>query len=212
MEVENLIIEVQDVVQDEKYDSSWVIGIFNDALNSIATSCRIPGLQSSADVVATATENHSDMPVAYLHDLYAATSITYPRGLIIAPNLKELIVNELSDQTGVVQLVTVDGSVLNFRPIPEVTETLTLYFYTKPALLQQGDSFPDYIPEIMQKDLFVNYALNAAYLQIEDGIDGRIPNTQKYAGLYTAAVASLNKFFPNVPKGRVVITRAGSFF
>lgn len=212
MEVENLIIEVQEVVQDEKYDSSWVLGVFNDALNSIATSCRIPGLQSAGDVVALAAENHVDMPATYLHDLYAATSVTYPRGLIIAPNLKELIANELCDQTGVVQLVTVDGPILNFRPIPEETETLTLYFYAKPTALQHGDLFPDYIPEIIQKDIFVNYALNSAYLQIEDGIDGRIPNTQKYAALYSAAVVSLQKFYSNAPKGRVSITRGGSYF
>ena len=33
------------------------------------------------------------MPKTFLHDLYLVTTATYPKGILIAPNLKELVAN-----------------------------------------------------------------------------------------------------------------------
>jgi hypothetical protein len=212
MEIEKLVEDVQRIVQDEAYDAAWVVNAFNEALLLVATALRIPGLQDSSDVTALAGTGFVAMPDAYLHDLYLATTVTYPKGVIIVPNLKELIKNELSDQTGLVQYVSVDGSILSFRPMPTETETITLYYYAKPTTLLLGDSFPSYIPDSLQNMIFPSYALQSAYMQIEDGIDGRIPNTQKYSGLFSSALAALVAFYPNAPKGRVEIARAGSYY
>ena len=104
-------------------------------------------------------------------------------------------------------MVAVDGKILNFRPIPEEAEDLTFHFYAKPKELSAGDSFPDYIPEILQKEIFQNYALKEAYLQIEDGIDGVMLNTQKYGGLAAVAMATLVAFYPNAPKSKPEVKR-----
>ena len=93
-------------------------------------------------------------------------------------------------------MVAVDGKILNFRPIPEEAEDLILHFYAKPKELSAGDSFPDYIPAILQKEIFQNYALKEAYLQIEDGIDGVTPNTQKYGGLAASGHGLPGRFLP----------------
>ena len=207
MEVDALVTEVEGILQDATYDAPWIIGKFNEVLLLVATMCRIPGLQAVATVNILAGAASGAMPKTFLHDLYLVTTTTYPTGILIAPNLKELVANSDPEQTGPVELVAVDGKVLNVRPFPEVAEALTCHFYGIPKELSAGDSFPDYIPAILQKEIFQNYALKEAYLQIEDGVDGNSPNTQKYGGLAAVAMASLVAFYPNAPKSKPITRR-----
>ena len=207
MEVDAIGTEVEGIVQDATYDADWIIRKFNEALTLVATMCRIPGLQAMTTLSVLAGVTSAAMPKTFLHDLYLVTTATYPQGVLIAPNLKELVANSDNEQTGPVQMVAVDGKILNFRPIPEVAEDLSCHFYSLPKELSAGDSFPEYIPSILQKEIFQNYVLKEAYLQIEDGIDGGMPNTQKYSGLTAVAMASLVAFYPNAPKAKPEVTR-----
>ncbi len=213
MEVDAIVTEIEAIVQDTTYDETWIIRKFNEVLTLVATMCRIPGLQAVVPVSALVGATSVAMPKTFLHDLFLVTTATYPKGILIAPNLKELIGSRelirctVPEQTGPVHMVAVDGKILNFRPIPEVAEDLALHFYAKPKELAAGDFFPDYIPEILHKEIFQNYALKEAYLQIEDGIDGGMPNTQKYAGLAATGIASLVAFYPNAPKAKPELKR-----
>jgi hypothetical protein len=202
MEVDAIVTEVKAIVQDTTYDETWIINKFNECLLLVATMCRIPGLQMSAVVNVLAGTTTTVIPKTYLHDLYLVTTATYPNGILIAPNLKELIANSDPEQLGPVQIICLDGKTLNFRPIPEEAEDLTLHFYAKPKELAAGDSFPDYIPAILHKEIFQNYALKEAYMQIEDGLDGVMPNTQKYGALAANGIASLVSFYPSAPKAK----------
>jgi hypothetical protein len=207
MEVDAIAIEVVDKIQDSHYDATWAIARFNECLEHIATLCRIPGLQDDATVTAAAGGSEVAMPKNYLHDLYLVTSVSYPQGLLKAPSRKELVTLHYPDQTGVVEAVCLEHKTLLFRPLPVEAETLTLFFYGKPKELSAGDDFPDYIPPILQKEIFKNYALKEAYLDIEDGIDGSMPNTQKYGTLAASAIATLVGYFPEAPKARVDVPR-----
>lgn len=208
MEVNVLVTDVKAIIQDtDSYGDTWVLARFNEALTLLATMCRIPGLQVAATVSAVAGTSSIAMPRNFLHDLFLVTTVNYPEGIPIAPNIWELIEVTDSEETGPVAIVSVDNRTLNFRPIPEETETLTLYYYKKPNELAAGDSFPDYIPDILHREIFQNYALKEAYLQIEDGIDGAAPNTQKYGQLAFDGIAALNAFYANAPKARPVRKR-----
>ena len=207
MEVDVIVTEVEAIVQNATYDAPWIIRKLNEALTLVATMCRIPGLQTVATVNVLADAATGAMPKTFLHDLYLVTTTTYPTGILIAPNLKELVANSDPYQTGPVELVAVGDRGLYVRPFPEVAEALTCHFYRIPKELSAGDSFPDYIPAILQKEIFQNYALKEAYLQIEDGIDGGAPNTQKYGGLAAVAMASLVAFYPNAPKSKPITRR-----
>ena len=207
MEVDTIVTEVEGIIQDATYDAPWIIRKFNEALLLVATLCRIPGLQKPEVVHVLAGAVSAPIPKTYLHDLYLVTTPTYPQGILIAPNLKELKANSDPEQTGPVQIISLDGKTLNFRPIPEEAEDLMLHFYGVPKELAAGDPFPDYIPAILHKEIFQNYALKEAYLQIEDGIDGVMPNTQKYSGLAAMGMSSLVAFFPNAPKAKPEVKR-----
>jgi len=128
MEVDALVTEVEGIVQDQTYDAPWIIGKFNEVLLLVATMCRIPGLQTVATVNILAGAASGAMPKTFLHDLYLVTTTTYQMGILIAPNLKELVANSDPEQTGPVEMVAVDGKVLNVRPLPEVAEALACHF------------------------------------------------------------------------------------
>ena len=207
MEVDDIVTAVEAIIQDTTYDETWIIQKFNEAMMLISLTCRIPGWQMSAVVTAEIGATSIILPKTYLRELYLVTTETYPQGILIAPNLKDLTANTDPDQEGPVEVVALDGKTLNFRPKPLVAEDLTLFFYGAPKELAAGDSFPDYIPPILHKEIFQNYALKEAYLQIEDGIDGGAPNTQKYGGLAAVAMASLVAFYPNAPKSKPEVKR-----
>lgn len=212
MEVNTLAVEAERVIQDSEYDQVWAIGKFNECLLLLATICRIPGLQGTEIVNVGAGNSFTTMPKSYLHDMYRANTATYPGGLLIAPNDKELATMFPMEQTGNIAAVSVDGSILHVRPLPEADELVTLNYYAKPKELFAGDNFPGYIPEILHKEIFLNYALKEAYIQIEDGIDGKEPNNAKYSAMAAAGINLLSQFYSTAPKARPEIQRGGSHF
>ena len=212
MEVDTLATTVGEIIQDETYGAAWIIGKFNECLLLAATLCRIPGLQTSKPVTAEAGAARVQVPSNYLRDLFHIKTAAYPQGIVIAPNIKELKACIRPDETGAIQIACLDGKYLHLGPIPEAGETLELHYYRKPEELIAGGEFPNYLPEIFQKELYQNYALKEAYMLIEDGVDGKIPNTQKYSGAFSAALGALEAFYPNAPKARPNIRRAWSDF
>jgi hypothetical protein len=210
--VDSEVAEAIGIVQDATYDADWMIQKFNECLILVATGCRIPGLQVTAPVTALVNATSVAMPKSYLHDLFFVTSPTYPKGLLIAPDLPCLIQNTDTDAIGQPVMVTLIEKTLHMRPVPEVQEILTLYYYGTPGELAVGDVFPTYIPAAVQKELFANYALAKAYKQIEDGIDGATPNYNKYEGLASSAIGFLQKMYPNAAKARPTRPRHLEFF
>lgn len=212
MEVDALAAESARIIQDPEYDEKWAIGKFNECLRLVAAMCLIPGLQTTEAVNVAEATSLVPMPKSYLHDLYRANTATYPDGLLIAPNNKELVAMFPAGQTGNIIAVSVDGSTLHVRPVPAADELVTLSYYGKPKELSAGDTFPNYIPEALHKDIFLNYALKEAYSQIEDGIDGKYPNTEKYGARASMGIDLLKRFYGDAPKARPELRRGGSHF
>ena len=212
MEISKILTEFESVVQDSSYDETWQLLKLNECLILLATMCRIPGLQRTEAITAAVASSSAPMSKKYLHDLYQVTTPTYPQGLLLAPNLKALKETFDPEQTGAPAMVALEYKTLHYRPIPEEEEVLTCSFYGLPMELGASDDLPAYIPELFQKELFLNYLLKEAFMQIEDGIDGVQFNTQKYGNAWGGALATLQQFYPTAPKARPEIKRAGSFF
>jgi hypothetical protein len=212
MEISRILTEFEAVIQDSSYDETWQLLKINECLILLATMCRIPGLQRTEAITAGAASSSAPMSKKYLHDLYQVTTPTYPQGLLLAPNLKALKETFDPEQTGAVAMVALEYKTLHYRPIPEEEEVLTCSFYGLPAELAESDDLPAYIPELFQKEIFLNYLLKEAFMKIEDGIDGVMFNTQKYGNAYAGALATIQELYPHAPKARPEIKRAGSFF
>jgi len=213
MNVEGVITEVRGIVKDESYDDLWMLERLNMGLTEIAALFLIPGLSASDTVSALTTVDHVAMPVDFHHDLYLATTETYPNGLVLSPNLKDLIVTANHDLTGNVQKVTVEFQTLYYAPIPsEAAETITLYYYMNPTAITLVSDLPTWIPSHLQKPLMVNYLAKELFSQIEEGVDGNTPNTSKYANFYGQGLMILERFYPRASKPKYEITSTPGWF
>jgi hypothetical protein len=91
MNVEDVITEARDITEEESYDDLWMVKRINIGLKEVAAVLAIPGLSDSDTVTAVSTSDHAALPDNFSHDLYLATTETYPNGLILCENLKSLL-------------------------------------------------------------------------------------------------------------------------
>jgi len=201
MNVEGVIYEVRSITRDESFDDNWMVERLNMGLQEIAAVLAIPGLSTSDTVTATSTDDgHVALPVDFSHDLYLATTEEYPNGLILCENLKSLIAQYDPDETGNVRMVAVQFQDLYYAPFVEDDEDITLHYYKNPEALTLGGILPSWMPVHLQKSLMVNYLAKEIFTQIEEGIDGQMPNTAKYSQLYGQGLQLLQAFYPKTAK------------
>jgi len=213
MNVDGVIIEARSITRDESYDDAWMVERINAGLQEIAALFPIPGLSATDTVSALTTINNVPMPSDFHHDLYLATTETYPNGLVLSPNLKDLIAQTDQEETGDVRQVAVEFQTLYYSPIPsEAAETITLYYYKNPTAITLVSDLPTWIPVHLQKALMVNYLTKELFSQIEEGIDGQTPNTAKYSNLYAQALMLLERFYPHASKPKYQITSTPVWF
>jgi len=202
MDVDGAIAEAQAIIQDTTYTDAWMLERLNIGLNEIAAVFCLPGQSTTSMVTALASANQVPMPADFHHSLFLATTLTYPQGLLLAPNVKELVRSSSPYITGPVNSVAVEHKTLHYRPVPTESEEINLYYYKKIKPLYAGMALPSWLPEHLQMDVCVNYLCREAFTQIEDGIDGNMPNTNKYGNRFAAAMFLLRQFYPNAAKAR----------
>jgi len=143
---------------------------------------------------------------------------------------------------GLVEDVTVVGGRLYYQPIPTEATELTVWFYRLPTLLEnfdpsgentgfmdsgdttfQGDDdtgfidalsddIPNCLPDHLHKSLLVSYAAKEIFNEIEDGIEGRKINTERYEGKYQQALAVLYRGIKHKSKQVPKVRRHAHFF
>jgi len=207
MNVEEVITEARNITRDESFDDLWMVERINMGLQEIAAVMMIPGLSASGTVTALTTGNSVSMPVDFLHGLYLATTETYPEGLKLSPNRKDLITRTNQEETGNVRQVAEEAKTLYYNPIPsEADEAITLYYYTNPDEVTLGGDLPSWIPAHLQKSLALSYLAKEIFNLIEEGIDGQLPNAAKYFQLYGQALMLLGAFYPRAAKPYYPVT------
>ena len=212
MDVNGAIAEAQDIIRDDSITAAWLLERANMCLYDVAGIFLIPGLATDATVNALTTANNVPMPTVYHHNLYAATTATHPNGLRLAPNLKDILVFKDHEAVGPVETIAVDHRTLHYRPVPEATEAIKLFFYQKPKEVVAGSPIPSWIPLHLQARLLVNYLAHEAYIKIEDGMDEKTPNTIKYLNRYNQGLAMLQQFYPRASRPKYEINRKVAWF
>jgi len=201
MNVDGVITEARSITRDESFDDLWMVNRLNMGIQEIAAVLTIPGLSASDTVTVTSMdEGHVALPVDFSHDLYLATTEEYPNGLILCENLKSLIAQYDPEETGNVRMVAVQFQELYYAPFVEEDEDITLYYYKNPDALTLVGLLPSWMPVHLQKTLMVNYLAKEIFSQVEEGIDGQMPNTTKYSQLYGQGLQLLQAFYPKTAK------------
>lgn len=107
----------------------------------------------------------------------------------------------LLNKSGTISEAIEHGNNFYYQGIPTSSEVLTIHYYRFSTIMSEDDHLPEGIPKHLQIPLLVNYAAWKANEFIEDGLEGEMPNTQKFMGLFLTALRTLELSIPNYTRG-----------
>lgn len=196
MNVTELIEKVQGILQDISFVEDVVLGYLNQGLLTVAglDFIHIPELETHDDVLTVTDGYMADLPEDYHKSLLRAFSATQNRAIKIYPSYVRMVEKCGTYSGGYVRGVAVKGSKLCYTPIPSSPETINLVYYALPTPLQDTVDEPDILPRHIGEKLLCAYACKECFDLIEDGMDGKKVNTERWENKYNTALAELAAF------------------
>ncbi len=159
----------------------------------------LPDLHSTDTVTLLAGESSVSLPAEFHRQL---DLVVDPDGVELSKydsHIKFLKKYPLLDESGDPTCCSSKGGTLYCQPSPATDRVLTLYFYRLPVDMTivtspAADDEPDGIPVHLQDKLLVNYACMHIFTGIEQGDDGKRPNTDLHTARFIQAVTDLSRF------------------
>jgi len=198
--LEQLVDEVSRIIQDSSFDDATIADYLNRGMLEIAGGIKRPDssiltqplpLLYEIGTVATNTTAHADLPSDYQRDVVFATDED-GRELSIYDSFIEFAKTYPGMATeGALNVLAVKGRTLYYQNIPETSENITIHYHRYPVDMTADDDEPDGIPPELHSPLLVNFACKEIFSLIEDGMDGKMPNTQKFEAKFQAAMDRL---------------------
>ena len=195
-----LIGRVQDLIKDGSFGPSFIIEKLNDGLAEVVQATTPPDLiETDDEIELDAFEKSILMPDAFygprLFKVYNATDDlpcqVYYRFTDFAHISRRFSGAE-------VRAVCLKGSRLHVAGIPAVPTTLEVTYLREPTVLSgEADDGAGitYLPFRLGEQAIVNYATWRIYEHIEDGVDGKKVNTDKFHANFLDSVAKIVDYF-----------------
>jgi hypothetical protein len=201
----DIIDRVARIIQDDSYTSADILDLINEGRLFIAGEVDpgLPGLRMSDTVTTTDTASAVDLPDDYHKGMFWVGSAAQDCRIgTRASDYHNLLTfleqyNDLST-VGQIEAVCVDGAELLYQGMAD--DTLTLKYFRKPVdialadIADAEDGLPAELPTHLQRKLLVSYCCKEIFPELEDGVEGRTPNTDKYAKIFNEAMAELRVY------------------
>jgi hypothetical protein len=201
----DIIDRVARIIQDDSYTSTDILDLINEGRLFIAGEVEpgLPGLRASDTVTTTDEASAVDLPDDYHKGLFWVGSTAQACRIgTKASDYHNLLtfLNKYTDLTtvGLIEAVCVDGAELLYQGMAD--DTLTLKYFRKPVdialadIADAEDGLPAELPTHLQRKLLVSYCCKEIYVELEDGIEGRTPNVDRYTKMFDEAMAELRVF------------------
>lgn len=195
-----IISRVARIIQDDSYSDADILELINEGRWFIAANVEpgLPGLRASDTVTTSDTANYVALPDDYHKGLFWVGSAAQERRISTRASDYHNLLTYLErypaqDITGAIDAVCVDGVNLLYQGMAD--DTLTLKYFRKPVdIIDKDTEEPGEIPEHLQAKLLVYYCCKEIFPELEDGADGKTPNTDKYAAKFDRAMVEMNAF------------------
>ena len=198
--------QVSTIIQDSSFDNSTIDGYLNRGMLEIAGGIRrpdssvltmpLPELFEIGTVATDTTTFKVSLPVDYQRDVVMAVDED-GRELSIYDSFMEFArIYPGMAATGTINAVAVKGRYLYYQGVPTASEDITIHYHRYPVDMVADADEPDGIPKNLHIPLLVNFACKEIYSLIEDGMDGKMPNTAKYEAKFMAALEMLEASIP----------------
>ena len=188
--------EVSIVVQDSSETIEDMIDQkIEEAFFAVHSRCIIPDLKRIGSFTTVVGQAWTTMPTGFNGKLLFVGNDSTSLAIADSGVTQLMEVTPLLDESGPVHTVGLEGSILYYQGIPSSPITYPLLYVIKPTALSVSDEVPSYIPEYLQRSLFIHYAAAQIFNIIEDGIDGEKVNTSAQLLLHEKAVEQLDAHF-----------------
>lgn len=201
MKASEIVAAVVRKIQDPSYDNDDVLAMVNQGIIDVASGGDrqhgfpllppLPDLFTVDEVTVDAGDSYIDMPSEFLR---ALTRVEHGGEALRRYDSHIKFLSRFRGETGPVEAYCLVGRRLWIGPVPTSTTTLTVFFYAAPTLLEEEDDEPTYIPAHLQRRLLVNYACKEIFSEIEQGLEGALPDTKKHDTEYQRALTDLERF------------------
>ena len=173
--------EVKLAVNDPAFTDSMIDSYINTTYQEVVAACLVPDLKGIDTVTTSTTEAFVALTgvaggfSGVLSRIYSSTG----QSITIYPKLETLMdLTGTLSESGDIEAVALEGSILWYSPIPSVAETLTLIYYKNPEVMVENSDSPTSIPEFLHRQILVNGAASLMFDTFEDGLDGVKVNTR----------------------------------
>jgi len=206
MILSELVAAVTTIIQDASFTEDIIISRLNEAQSEVAGGVQstlgswltppLPELLT-IDTIDTVTDAaYVAMPTNFQRTLQFAAS-SEGNEIDIADSFISFVeVYPLLDKSSSVVECCEFGNNFYYQGIPTASAEITIHYYRLPTDMSADADEPDGIPSHLHRGLLINHACWKIYDLIEDGIDGVMPNTEKYMDLFFNAARILELFIP----------------
>lgn len=193
MLVSAIVDAVLDNTKSPDHDDDSVLEIINRGLVEIAGGgdrqhgnaelAPLPNLLTFGVVTLGAGNLSVALPADYQR---AVVRVEYSGGRIKRFDNFNLFMDAMASASGGLAGYCVKGMVLWVGPAQPSDVALTVYYHKKPESLQA-------LPEHLQFPLLYHYASKEIFSEIEQGLEGAMPDTVKHEALYQKALTNLER-------------------
>lgn len=189
--VAGLMAEVAGIVGDPAVGESEILRALGRGLMAAAAAARLPGLAAEAQLPFPAGQGHAALPADMQHGPTYAFLLPGRRWVRVAPDLASLRREIRFGARGHIRCVAAGAGRLYARPAPTADAELTVGYYRLPDPLVALSDKPACLPPHLAGPLLVSFACREIFERLEEGADGKKPQTAAYARRFEAALAEL---------------------
>lgn len=196
-----LIGRVQELIKDGSFGPSFILEKLNDGLFDICDLTSPPSLvKHEEELVISSGEKYVAVPSDFfgsrLFGLYNQTEdieckVVYRLADFVYLSKKYAGIKE-------VRAACVKGRTIHFAGIPDHYTTLLISHMKEPTVFSsEADTGAgvDYLPPRIGENAIVAYAAKEIYAVIEDGVDGKKTNTEKWESVYAMELSKITARF-----------------
>ncbi|MBU4317089.1 MAG: hypothetical protein KKF30_07425 [Proteobacteria bacterium] len=199
--IKEISAEVLGIIQDNSYNDTDILRLCNNALTEISGIILLPELQAEDTVDTVAGVNHTALPSDFQRNLFYCYSEANNRRVRVYSDFRKILsMVGVIDQPGYAFGVAVRGGNLYYQRVPGTAETLQIHYYRNPTALISIDDSPSCLPVHLARPLLVNYCCLELFSLLEDGMDGKAPNTERYTSRFGVSMGLLSMFIGPEPR------------
>lgn len=175
---------ILDKVNDPSFTIDNALVHVNDCASFLTNKIPFSALEQYSTVLTVVGEYSVPMPDDYQRNIFFSKNITTGADITCYPDIASFRrANSDMDAVGSVSDICVQGVLVHYYRVPTSIETISMMYHRKPAQITElgycDFTTPD--NEVFVEDAFFQYGCAKLFDTIEDGIDGKSPNTDNHA-------------------------------